>query len=378
VRSRGDAGFLFYNNHVRQYAMAAQKKLQFSIKLAAQTLVFPAQPIDVPADSYFIWPFNFDLDGTRLRYATAQPVARLDAGADGVVYVFGASDGIAAEFGFDADAAPFLSAPAARISQAGSELSVAQLEPGLTAALTIKRPHARTVTVLLLSPEQTRQLSIGELGGRRRLILSEQEAYFADGRLELRSAGKPDFRVAIYPPLKRQPQSTVTLEAVTTEGMFEVIKAKLQARHVDATISTLRSAQPVLPVARGGLAQAALQPIPENFRNAAAWEIAVPRAQLRGLDDAYLQIDFAGDIGRLFAGTRMLDDWYYNGRTWQIGLKQFQELLDRPLTLTVLPLRADAPIYIDKEYRPDFGAQTQLATVGKLTVVPVYRMALKP
>lgn len=378
VRSQGDSGFLFFNNHVRQYAMAARKGVRFSIKLPGETLVFPSQPFDVPEDGYFIWPFNFDLEGTRLRYATAQPVARLDAGKDGVVFVFAASAGIPVEFGFTADVASVLSAPAARIEHTGSDLRVAHIQPGMSAALTIKRPQARTVTVLVLSPEQARQLSIGQMGGQRRLVLSEQETYFSNGTLELRSAGSAKFRAAIYPQLKRQPQSTSALKTISTDGVFQVIEAERAERHVDATLSMLRPAQAVPAVQRGGLAQAALQPTPESFRSAAAWQISVPRAQLKGLDEAYLQIDFVGDIGRLFAGTRMLDDWYYSGYQWQVGLKQFESLLNQPLTLTVLPLRADAPIYIPKESRPDFGGQAQLAALRNVAVVPVYRLGLKP
>lgn len=52
--------------------------------------------------------------------------------------------------------------------------------------------------------------------------------------------------------------------------------------------------------------------------------------------------------------------------------------LDRPLTVAVLPLRADAPVYIPKEGRPDFGGKPQIAALRGVTVTPVYRLTLKP
>ena len=61
-------------------------------------MVFPSQPIDLVNGAYFIWPINLDLDGTRLIYASAQPVACLDSGKDGIVYVFMATAGVPAEF----------------------------------------------------------------------------------------------------------------------------------------------------------------------------------------------------------------------------------------------------------------------------------------
>jgi hypothetical protein len=85
-----------------------------------------------------------------------------------------------------------------------------------------------------------------------------------------------------------------------------------------------------------------------------------------------------GDIGRLFAGTRLLDDWYYFGYRWQIGLKQFAGALQQPLRLSVLPLRADAPIYLPREHRPDFAGQAQIATLSGVTLTPVYRLSVKP
>jgi hypothetical protein len=44
--------------------------------------------------------------------------------------------------------------------------------------------------------------------------------------------------------------------------------------------------------------------------------------------------------------------------------------------LTVLPLRADAPIYLPREHRPDFGGKPQLAELKGVKVVPVYRVEI--
>jgi len=144
--------------------------------------------------------------------------------------------------------------------------------------------------------------------------------------------------------------------------------------HVAATVKPLRAALTAAPVARGGVAQAAVQPLPEQFKAAAAWEIKLSGD--KGLD-AYLQIDFTGDIARLFSGTHLIDDWYYNGQHWQVGMEALAQD-GKPLTLTVLPLRADAPIYLPKEYRPDFAGQAQLATLDHVVVVPVYHLSIVP
>jgi beta-galactosidase len=97
----------------------------------------------------------------------------------------------------------------------------------------------------------------------------------------------------------------------------------------------------------------------------------------KGEPDALINLDFVGDIGRLFDGTRMLDDWYYSGYGWQYAAKHAGQG-QGPLTLSVLPLRADAPVYIPKEGRPDFAGQPQIASLRGVTVTPVYRLDIRP
>ena len=270
VRAQGDSGFLFVNNHVRQYPMPLQKALRFEVKLPGQTLTFPQQPVDVADGAYFIWPINFDLDGTRLAYATAQPVARLDAGAAGVVYVFAQSSGIPVEFAFDA-AAPLKTS--ARLKQIDGRTVVDQITPGTQAALTITKPGAKPVTVLVLTAEQAQRLSIGEIAGQRRLVLSTAQAWFDHGALELRSAGDPAFKVSVFPALKK---------STGQDGIFGLVESTQATRMLTPTVTPIRPARPVAAVLVGGVAKAALAPAPESWSAAAAWQIALPANAGRG------------------------------------------------------------------------------------------------
>jgi beta-galactosidase len=376
VRSQGDSGFLFVNNHVRQYPMAAQKATQFSVKLPGQTITLPSKPVDIADGAYFIWPLNLDLDGVNLRHATAQPVALLDQGKAGLVAVLAASVGIPVELAFDAALAPQIKGGQPVVADGRALVHVAQ--PGAQAALTVQRDGKRPLTIVVLTPEQSQQLSVVQWAGQRRLLLSAQQSYVAGSALQLRSAGSSKFRFAVYPPLASQPKAGTTLHAAGKDGLFQVFEAELPARQPQATVTPVRGAEEVGPVVIGGSARAAVQPAPESFKAAAAWQINIPREQLRGLDDALLQIDFVGDIGRLYSGTRMLDDWYYSGYQWQFGLLQAGANLDKPLTLSVLPLRADAPMYLPKEARPDFAGKPQAAELRKVGVVPVYSLRVTP
>jgi len=378
VRSQGKSGFVFMNNHVRQYAMAPQREVRFSVKLPGETLVFPGKPVDVADGDYFIWPFHLDLDGTDLRYATAQPMARIDAGKEGIVYVFAAHKSIPAEFGFDAGAASGIEVAGARKAAgegAGAgNLVVDAIQPGTAAAITIRKAGARPVRIVVLSAAQAEQVSIEQVAGQRRLLMSAQQVVVADKALQLRSVGQPHFHMKVFPALARPLAGT----RAGQDGIFQTFDADVPERRIAATITPVRAAREAPPVKIGGPARAAVEPTPESFKAAASWQIAVPRAQLKGLDDALLNVDFVGDIGRLYSGVRMLDDWYYSGYGWQFGLHEAEASLDRPLTLSVLPLRADAPVYIPKEGRPDFKGKSQVAELRGVSVTPVYLLTLTP
>ncbi|MDR3508484.1 MAG: beta-galactosidase [Caulobacteraceae bacterium] len=373
VRSAGDAGFLFVNNHVRQYPMAAQTGVRFQVELPGGALAFPRRPIDIPPDAYFIWPINMDLGAARLRYATAQPITRL-ATTEGPLYVFRAVDGIVPEFAIETKGAR-VSAASGHVNdgdQPGVKV-VEGLRPGAGAVITLHPASGPAVRILVLTEAQAQSLWLGDLDGQPRLILTRATPVFGDHRLELRSLGDPDIRISVYPALKAPPAG---LTATGRDGLFQTLEARQQTRALTATFTHLRDAQPVPPVTIGGPARAAVQPTPEVYGRAAAWSLTIPKDALSGLSDAYLDLSLTGDVGRLFSGPRMLDDHFLDGRPWQVGLKRFASLLDQPLILTVLPLRGDAPIYLQEGYRPALTPGAQVAEVRQVTLTPEYSVTV--
>ncbi|MBW8847560.1 MAG: beta-galactosidase [Burkholderiales bacterium] len=356
VRAAGDSAFLFFNNHVRQYAMPAQAGVRFEVQLPGGAVTLPSQPVDIPNGAYFIWPINLDLDGVKLRYATAQPVARLDAGALGILHVFAPTPGVPAEFAL-ADGVKTLS------SEGGQMLPVG-------------KANGRAINVLLLSPEEASQLQILDLGGQRHLVFSEQQAWVADGKLQLRGPATRPLHAAVFPALAK-PHAAGLL--VRQDGPLQHLDFKPDAAEPALAVHATRPARNAPRILKGGLAGAAQQPIPEAFATAATWSLKLPAKLAPQAEDVLLELDFVGDIGRVFAGPRLLDDWYYNGQRWQIGLKQFGLKPGQVLSLSVLPLRADAPIYIDRAHRPEFAdGQAQIAELRSARLLPVRHVAVTP
>jgi hypothetical protein len=131
------------------------------------------------------------------------------------------------------------------------------------------------------------------------------------------------------------------------------------------------------PVPIGGLANRAIQPYPEAFAAPGAWSISAPKDALDDVADVFLDIDYQGDVARLFSGTRMLDDDIWYDGVWRIGLKRFKAEIEQPLTHTVMPLRKDAPIFFDDAVKAKLPAAAQVADVLSVKLVPQYVLGIK-
>ena len=72
LRTDGEGGFLFVNNHIRLHPLAERRAHLFEFVFENGTAAFT---LDIPADSSFFIPVNLTLAGLHIRYASAQPVA---------------------------------------------------------------------------------------------------------------------------------------------------------------------------------------------------------------------------------------------------------------------------------------------------------------
>jgi hypothetical protein len=220
------------------------------------------------------------------------------------------------------------------------------------------------------------QLSLLDIGGQRRLVFSAQQAWVADGRLQLRGLATQALQAAVFPAL---PSPRAPGLAVSRDGPLQRLAFQADTAALELKTTAVRPAGDAPPVPIGGVARAAVQPIPEAFAAAATWSLQLPATLPAQAEDVLLELDFVGDIGRLFDRTRLLDDWYYNGQRWQIGLRQFNLKPGARLDLGVLPLRADAPVYIDAGHRPEFsGGRRQIAELRSARLLPIRRVSITP
>ena len=90
MRTDGKRGFVFVNHYQRLTTLDDIR----DVVINTGTVTFPA--IDICGDVSFFMPFNMDLSGVNLKYATAQPLCRI-----GNNYFFAQVPGIPATYQFD-------------------------------------------------------------------------------------------------------------------------------------------------------------------------------------------------------------------------------------------------------------------------------------
>lgn len=97
-----------------------------------------------------------------------------------------------------------------------------------------------------------------------------------------------------------------------------------------------------------GTQKVAAMPTNEDFDNAAVWEIDLSKVQSSMVNGQYLKIDYAGDCARVYADGRLVMDNFWNGKPM---LVRMSDLANKKVELRILPLRKDAPIYLQKEQK---------------------------
>ena len=381
VRSTNDAGFVFFNNYVRGYTMPARKSVQIQIKLPRQTLTLPRHPVDVPSGAYFIWPFNLNMDTAILHYSTAQLFTHLET--KGVsTYVFFAVPGIPAEFALDASTATVVQANGAHVENHNGVTYLTEFEPA-AASIELKNKQGHAVRLLLFTQQQAESAWKATFDGAPHLLLTAEDFYADNDAIYLQSRGEPRFTFSVTPPLKQPPHGTSPIHATESSANSSEFKAQLPAVHFTPDYRKVRSARPVSPVKLGpplswrpvGIAEA---PAASEFERAAEWQITVPADALAHLNNLFVQVNYQGDIARVSSKGKLLDDNFYNGTPWTLGLKRFLHAGPlETLDLSILPLRKDAPIYLQQQAWPTLSDAGQVDLLQSILWIPEYQLVIQ-
>jgi hypothetical protein len=393
VRSHGDAGFIFFNNYVRGAQMPVRRAAQFQIRLPGSetdgkpgvTLAIPHHPIDLPSGAYFIWPFNLRLDGLTMRYSTAQLFARLENSGVETIY-FEALPGIAAEFAFDAATIRTIKAASGTSVTESGVTYVSGIAAGVNSWIDVTSSDGKLLRLVVLTTLGAENAWKIRIGGDDHLLLTADD-FVTDpdskpARTLLRTIGMPHFAFGITPPTSAPLQANVPLIPAAVTDRSAAFTAEVPQWHAVLQSSEIEPDAEAPPVKTGpaqdrrphGVAQA---PAAGELPQAAHWSIAVPAGALDSLSELFLEISYQGDLARLSANHRLLDDDFYNGERWMVGLSRFLAPNGSGnFDLSILALRKDAPVYFEFPQPVQFGPNGQVDKLDSIRLVPEYQLVI--
>ncbi len=325
VRSDGNSGYVFVNNYQRLQPLPAKKDVQFKLSLPGGEFVFPQKPVTIPADSFFFWPFNLDLGVAKLIYATAQPICRA-----GDTFYFAETPGVNAEFVFDGK------------TLAAGKSEFKNLKPSRHPAIKLETKSGHAIQIVLLDETDSLALRMG---------------------------------TPVSDPARLQIAFDAPPKIVRTKVETELLKPAGAVREI---------------LLSGGKSHIAIAPTEADFTNAAVWKIKLSADWNAGLQSGsmkatdtnapgrrpvlqgnpLLRLRYVGDVARLTLNGKLIADNFYAGREFDLGLQRYApEIFTGDLRLEILPLRKDAPIFIEPKHRPDFGTNESLVKLESAEIV---------
>ena len=205
------------------------------------------------------------------------------------------------------------------------------------------------------------------------------ELTFTGARVIVRGGGRVETRGDGYlRAVDLQPGSVLTVNGFTVAVISEADAGTLFLRPSPATpapvvVATelVRPAGPLRKIEPGKSKQpVAAMPVDADFAAAALWRIKLP-ADVDLSSDTILRLHYTGDVARVYIGGRFINDDYYNGQPLDIGLRRHAAgLKDGELTIAILPLQKNAPIYLPDSAKPDFRSADSVVALTRAELVP--------
>jgi len=376
-RGKGDQGFLFINNYVRNTQMPTRAGFQVVISLSTGTVSIPEKPVSLSSGTYGIWPINMPFDGATLKYATAQPMIRFTRG-NNTRYYFVAQKGIPIEFSWRAEQPSVkIAIHSGRSEKSGGSSVVKEVKASLDSPAFTLTTGKHVTELYVVSEEDAENLWRYESAGNTHLLVTSDEFWSSGAEIHLDRRGNPDFSFEVIPSATIQTEGQLT-PRVRQQNGTSFVTASVSPTMPAVDLTQTRKEGPVPPVTigpapswRSGVATIADEP---TFSvDSARWKLTFTNIEWPKVKDVFLDIHYKGDVASLYSGDKLLDDAFYNGQPWEVGLRRYRDHLADGLSLSILPLRSDAPVFLEQPFRP-LKSDLQILKLNSVTAIPQYEL----
>jgi hypothetical protein len=353
VRASGRSGFLFLNNFQDDTAMQDQKNIQIRVKTAAGDVLIPeAGGFDLKSGENVIFPFNFNLNGTPLHYATAQLLVKSeDKGRP--YYVFFSPEGTRGEFSF-APGVQIKSIAGTTIDKSKKRLLVKCNAPISEFSVTV---NGKKTNVLVIDKDLALKSYVVTINGSKHLIFSGAVVLESPAGFEFLSDEKSSFEINFYPKTAMAPKAeNGTISKVEGPSAFSTYRITLPEQTFTVKPRKISEKK---------------------------WAVDLPQTLSAGINDIFLTVDYTGDTGMGFMDGELIADEFYHGMPWQIGLRKFitQGTKAKEMVFYFRPMQKNASYLVDlqpfPQSIPDFGTAKSFLKVNNISLTPQYKTLIK-
>lgn len=351
ARVKDSSGFLFLNNFQDDTTMQDQNNIQVKIKTAGGNLLIPETGgFNLKSGENVIFPFNFDLNGAKLIYATAQLLMKGDN--ENPYYVFFTPEGTNGEFSF----APGYHIENARGTAVSRDRQRSLVKCTGKVSEFFITANGKKTGVLVIDKNLAVKSYIARLNGKKCMVFSDAVVLQNETGLDLLSDGSNRFEIDVYPKTATLPKASLgSIAMMDGNAVFSSYQLALPAFEFTAAIKEISHKK---------------------------MSVALPGTIPPGVNDIYLTVNYTGDTGMGFLDGELVADNFYNGVPWQLGLRKFILSPSKPKEMVFYfrPMEKDATYLFDlqpyPQHIPDFGKSNTYLKVNFITFTPQYKTTI--
>ncbi len=286
ARAKGNSGFLFLGNTQVRIGMP-DKTVSMQVNLPDETIHFPS--LLLKGETTAILPFNLKVGSALIKYATAQPFAKLVNGKN-ITLFFKCLNSVNPQLALDSCTLKSKDIAGWRVTQTGNHLVLAA---GSRTDCNFTDVGGNHIKIVFITTMQAENAWRTQLKGQEALLITQADVVMQKDQLNLQQLNQPVFDMMVYPK---------GLQALNTDA----IKSGSKLFDTYKWQSSAYKPQVVIKYPTDKTAEVTLNPaLPKN------------------VNDVILNVNYLGNACDLIQQGTIKTDNLFNGQTWQISLNRF-------------------------------------------------------
>ena len=288
-----NSGYVFLGNTQVRVTMP-DKKVKLKVKLSDENIEFPRNEFLLKGQTTAILPINFKINKAVLKYATAQPMSKVNT-EDGEYLFFMKFNDVDLEFAFDDSTVKKIVADSWNREDVYGKIYLSSSSNN-SSPITITDVDGTKSTIVILSREQAENSWQVELQGKNYLIISKSDLIYTDNILDLRQLSSNNFSFDVFPKLASGLSFNNKKLEYSNYEIFYHYEVSVNKKHPNVEI---------------------------NRGSDSKETVTLPKELGSNISDVFLEISYLGGSATAKSNGAILTDNLFNGTNWFFGLKRY-------------------------------------------------------